>query len=266
MEERYNIGSFSRLDLQQARVDFNADSAQYMKQQELLHTSRIRLNELMANTDVDQHLVIRDSLIDVNEKLAFANLMESMMQTNANLIKAEQNKTLARLDLKAVNSRNYPYLKLNSGYGYTFNKYELGATDRKQNLGLDFGVTLGFNIFDGNRRREKRNARVLINNMRLEQQQIEQSLKADLYNLWQAYRNNIEMLKLERENIIAAKENHDIAMERYLLGNLSGIEMREAQKSLLDAEERILTAEYDTKLCEISLMQISGKVLNYLNQ
>ena len=53
------------------------------------------------------------------------------------------------------------------------------------------------------------------------------------------------MLKLERENIIAAKENHDIAMERYLLGNLSGIEMREAQKSLLDAEERILTAEYD---------------------
>jgi adhesin transport system outer membrane protein len=74
------------------------------------------------------------------------------------------------------------------------------------------------------------------------------------------------MLKLERENIIAAKENHDIAMERYLLGNLSGIEMREAQKSLLDAEERILTAEYDTKLCEISLMQISGKVLNYLNQ
>ena len=56
----------------------------------------------MANTDVDQHLVIRDSLIDVNEKLAFANLMESMMQTNANLIKAEQNKTLARLDLKAV--------------------------------------------------------------------------------------------------------------------------------------------------------------------
>jgi hypothetical protein len=40
--------------------------------------------------------------------------------------------------------------------------------------------------------------------------------------------------------------------------------MREAQKSLLDAEERILTAEYNTKLCEISLMQISGNVLQYL--
>lgn len=264
VEERYNIGNFSRLDLQQARVDFNADSAQYMKQQETLHTSRIRLNELMANHDVDQHLAIRDSVIDVNEWLTFSQLMESTMQTNAELIKAEQDKKLARLDLKAVNSRNYPYLKLNSGYGYTFNKYELGATDRKQNLGVDFGLTLGFNIFDGNRRREKRNALIAIDNARLERQQLEQSLKADLYNLWQAYRNNIELLKLERENLIAAKENHDIAMERYMLGNLSGIEMREAQKSLLDAEERILSAEYNTKICEISLLQISGKVTAYL--
>ena len=35
-EERYHIGNFSRLDYQQAKVDFNADSAQYMKQQELV--------------------------------------------------------------------------------------------------------------------------------------------------------------------------------------------------------------------------------------
>lgn len=34
-----------------------------------------------------------------------------------------------------------------------------------------------------------------------------------------------------------------------MLGDLSGIEMREAQKSLLDAEERFLTARYNTKLC-----------------
>ena len=266
VEERYNIGNFSRLDLQQARVDFNADSAKYMKQQELLTTSRIRLNELMANEDVDLYFHIKDSLIDVNELLIFTDLLTSTLQANASLIKAEQNKTLAQLDLKAVNSRNYPYLKLNSGYGYTFNKYELGATDRRQNLGFNLGVTLGFNLFDGNRRRLKNNARIEIENARLERKELEQSLKANLQNLWQAYLNNIEMLKLERENIIAAKENHEIAMERYMLGNLSGIEMREAQKSLLDAEERILSAEYDTKLCEISLLQISGKILNYMDK
>ena len=48
VEERYNIGNFSRLDYQQAKVDFNADSAKYMKQQEVVLTSRIALNEMMA--------------------------------------------------------------------------------------------------------------------------------------------------------------------------------------------------------------------------
>lgn len=265
VEARYNIGSFSRLDLQQARVDFNADSSQYMKQQELLNTSRIRLNELMARRDLDMDLNITDSVIDPNLLLSFDELWNATLLTNSSLLKAEQNRTLAALDLKTVNSRNYPYLRLNSGYGYTLNKYEIATNKQRDNLGFNFGVTVGINIFDGNRKRERMNANIAIENARLSRQQLEQSLQADLSNLWQAYLNNINILKLERENLVAAKENHEIAMERYMLGDLSGIEMREAQKSLLDAEERILSAEYDTKLCEISLLQISGKVTYYLN-
>ena len=265
VEERYHIGNFSRLDYQQAKVDFNADSAQYMKQQELLHTSRIQLNELMANKDVDELFIIKDSLISINKIMNFDELWNATLEINASLLKAEQNNTLARLDYKKVCSRDYPYLKMNGGYGYTLNKYDISANSRRSNLGLNVGVTVGFNLFDGNRRRERRNASIAIQNARLEREQVEQSLRADLSNLWQAYQNNLQMLNLERQNLIAAKENHEIAMERYMLGNLSGIEMREAQKSLLDAEERILSAEYDTKLCEISLLQISGKVTSYLN-
>lgn len=265
VEERYHIGNFSRLDYQQAKVDFNADSAQYMKQQELLHTSRIQLNELMANKEMDQSFIIRDSLISINSIMGFTELWDATLQVNASLLKAEQNNTLARLDYKKVTARDYPYLKMNGGYGYTLNKYDISANSRRSNLGLNVGVTVGFNLFDGNRQRERRNASIAIQNARLEREQIEQSLRADLSNLWQAYQNNLQMLNLERQNLVAAKENHEIAMERYMLGNLSGIEMREAQKSLLDAEERILSAEYDTKLCEISLLQISGNATSYLN-
>lgn len=264
VEERYHIGSFSRLDYQQAKVDFNADSAQYMKQQELLQSSRIHINELMANKQVDQALIIKDSIIDVNLQLFFDDLWDATLATNANLLKAEQNISLSQLDYKKVNSRNYPYMRLNTGYGYTLNKYDINAISRRGNLGLNAGVTVGFKIFDGNRRREKRNANIAIENARLERRELELALRSDLSNLWQAYRNNLELLNLERQNLIAAKENHEIAMERYMLGNLPGIEMREAQKSLLDAEERILSAEYNTKLCEISLLQISGRITKYM--
>ncbi|MDR2126089.1 MAG: TolC family protein [Prevotellaceae bacterium] len=264
VEARYMIGNMSRLDLQQARVDFNADSSKYVKQHELLNTSRIRLNELMASANVDQNIDIADSLIIVDELLVFNDLWESTLNTNAELLKSEKNITLAQLNLKSVNSRKYPYLRLSSGYGYTLNKYEINAYRQRQVAGLDFGLTAGINIFDGTRRSQQKNARIEIENARLQRQQLQQSLSADIANLWQAYLNNIKMLKLERENLAAAKQNHEIAMERYMLGDLSGIEMREAQKNLLDAEERILSAQYDTKLCEISLLQISGKVLKYL--
>ena len=264
VEERYHIGNFSRLDYQQAKVDFNADSAQYMKQQELVHTSRINLNEMMANKDVDRPIKVKDSIIELKHSLDFNELWNATLNTNANLLKADQNSTLAELDYKKVLSRNYPYLRLNAGYGYTLNKYDINSIQRRNNWGFNGGITIGFNIFDGNRRREKRNASLAIRNAQLEREQLEQGLRADLSNLWQAYRNNIRLLNLERQNLIAAKENHEIAKERYLLGDLSGIEMREAQKSLLDAEERILSAEYDTKMCEISLLQISGKVSLYL--
>ena len=122
-EMRHNIGSGSRLDFQQALVDFNADSAQYIKQQEALHTSRIRLNELMAVPDVDEFFIIRDSLIDINANLQFNELWDATLATNASLLQAGQNLNIARLDYKKVRSRDYPDLRLNTGYGYTYNKY-----------------------------------------------------------------------------------------------------------------------------------------------
>ena len=153
-----------------------------------------------------------------------------------------------------------------AGYGYTQNYMGRGDIKSRGVLGPNVGLKLGFTIFDGNRRREQRNARIAIENANYSREQLELALMADLANFWQAYQNNLEVIKLETQNLIAAKENYEIAMERYLLGDLPGIDMREAQKSLLDAEERILTAEYNTKLCEISLMQISGNILDYLNE
>ena len=263
-EAMLNVGNAAGLDYLQAQVDFNADSAQYIKQQEALHTSRIELNELMANENVDEFFLIRDSLIQVDHILDFDELWNATLQVNASLLVAIQNQNIARLDYKKICSRDYPYVRLNGGYGYSLNKYEMGANSRRSTLGLNFGVTVGFKLFDGNRRRERRNASLAIQNARLEREQMEQALRADLSNLWQAYRNNLELLKLERQNLIVAKDNYDISRDRYLLGDLAGIEMREAQKNLLDADERILSAEYDTKMCEISLMQISGKVMEYL--
>ena len=265
VEQRYRIGNFSGLDYQQAKVDFNSDSSAFMKQQEALQSSAIALNELLARENLNVPIAVADTSIEVASELQFEHLMSSMMENNTSLLSARRDSRLAMLDYKLKVSQTYPYVRLNAGYGYTLNKYNKGTNYHRGSLGADFGVTIGMNIFDGNNlRRERRNAKINIENARLEQTDMEQTLKSDLYNIWQAYRNNLQVLDLEKENLVTARLNYEIAMERYMLGDLSGIEMREAQKSLLNAEERLLTASYNTKLCEISLLQISGQVQVYL--
>lgn len=264
VEERYNIGNFSRLDYQQAKVDFNADSAQYIKQQEVVLTSRIALNEMMAFDEVYTPIETSENTIVTDTTFQFTDLWERMLASNAELLLASQNSTLAELDYKKVLSRNYPYVKFKAGYDYSFSKYDTNSYTRRSNWGGNAGITVGFNLWDGNRKRERRNAKIEIENAQLQHNRLELALKAELGNLWQAYRNNIELLNLEKQNVITARENHEIAKERYMLGDISGIEMREAQKSLLDAEERLLSVEYQTKVCEISLLQITGDISKYL--
>lgn len=260
VEARYQIGSFSRLDLQQAKVDFNTDSSQLIQQYEVLHSSRIKLNELMGLHNPEQEFAAADSAISVNKLLQKQALYDDMMQNNTLLLLAEKNKTLSKLDLKTLQSQNYPYLRLNGSYGYTHYNYSNGSLDQQRNWGPSAGITLGFNIFDGfNRRREQKNARIRINNQELQTERQKLYLQSDFANMWVAYQNNILLAELEKESLENAQLNHDIAMERYLIGDLSGIQLREAQVSLLNAEQRLVNAQYRTKLYEISLMQISGR-------
>lgn len=264
VEARYEIGAGSRLDLQQAKVDFNSDSSRLIKQYEVLYTSRISLNQMMAADNIEQLIVTTDSIIEFNQFINKDDIWQKTLSSNTFLLLSNKNKNLSLLDLKTAQSENYPYLKLNAGYGYTKNIYNTGTIDNQNNLGLTYGLTLGFNLFDGfNRKRKQKNARIEVENKELQYEQTILSLKADFSNMWMAYRNNIDLTNLEKENVETAKENHEIAIERYKLGDLSGIELREAQNSLLEAEERLVQAEYNTKLCEISLMQISGQVISY---
>lgn len=265
VEARYTIGNLSRLDLQQARVDFNTDSSKLIRQHEVLFASKVRINQLVGEETVDKDIAVPDQKINFNALLNKETLWNNVLEKNIYLLTAAREKNLKVLDLQAARSTNYPYLRLNAGYGYTSNIYEYGTYKKQNNLGFNYGITLGFNLFDGfNRSRKQRNAQIEINNQELVIAELKLSLKSDFSNFWMAYLNNMELTNLEQENVSHASENYEIAIERYKLGDLSGIELREAQNSLLEAEERLVQAQYLTKLCEISLLEISGGIMEYV--
>ena len=262
--ERYDMGGNSRLEMQQAQVYFNSDSAKSLKQHGSVASANIRINRLMSNWDLSSVHVAADTAINLLTGLDYESLLEDMMKVNASLLRAESNRTLAQLDRRTVQARNYPYLKVNASYGLSHNIYGNSTYTDRTNWGPSFGATMGINLVTGKQRVQERNARLDELTADITIDQLKLQLRANLDDFWQAYINNLKLLELQEQNLKTAQETMEIAQERYMLGNLSGLEMREAQKSLLDAEESLLQAQYDTKVCEISLLQISGRIMQYL--
>lgn len=263
-EDRYLLGSSSKLQVLQSRVYLNADSSRLSRQLEVVHAAQIRLNELMAVEDLSLNFTTSDTSITVNPELLFEKLLDETLAKNTGLQLSAKNKIISEYDYKLVVSRSYPYLTASTGYNYTFNTFYPSATKNQYTNGLNYGLTFGVNIFDGfNQRRSIRNSSIDIKNKELQYLEIEQGVKADLITIYSAYRNYLRLITLETQNLQTATENLEIAMERYRLGNLSGIDLREVQKSLLDARESLLSVESLAKLAEISLLLISGNIMNY---
>jgi outer membrane protein, adhesin transport system len=272
-EERYLLGASSKLELLQSIVYLNEDSSRLARQKEAILESEIRLKKLMALENLEQDIVLYDTLIVFNPDLEYKRLLESTLDLNTSLQIAKKNQLISELDYKIIASRAYPYLNLTSGYNYSYRGIGTGTisdygslTINNQQTGrFNYGVSMGFDIFDGyNRRREKANALIEIENKTYQYQEIEQDIKAELLTVYYAYENHLDLVKMEEQNLNVARENLEIALERYRLGSLSGLELREVQKSLLDAEERLISVKYQTKIAEISLLQISGRIMDYL--
>ena len=264
-QERYQLGAGSRLQMLQSRVFLNADSSRLARQHEVLRASQIRLNELKGADNFERVAGAADTAITVNTDLEFEDLHSATIRQNTSLLISASNQVISEYDRRIIESRSYPFVNFTTGYGYTINTFQASALNNQQALGMNYGLTVGVNLFDGfNRRRELSNAMIEIDTRQLSSQQILQEINADLLTIFRAYENNLRLLEMEYENLETARENMDIAFERYMLGALSGIELREVQVSLLDAEERLLSIQFQAKLGEISLMQISGRIMEYI--
>ncbi|MCD7963915.1 MAG: TolC family protein [Rikenellaceae bacterium] len=264
VELRKFTGAGSGLEVLQAQVDFNSDSAALLRQEQNIRSASIELTRLMAQSDFAEIIDISDTSIYLHRIPDIGELLDQTYEKNTSLILAESGERVAYLDYKATRSDYFPSLIFNGGYGYQFSKSDASVYKNQGTLGFNYGLTIGFNIFDGNNRsRVRKNAKIQMDNIALARENLEISIKSQLFEYWTAHRNNLLLLDLEQQNLKVAQENYRTSMERYRLEELSGIELREAQQNLLNAEDSLLAAEYNTKICEIVLMYLSGNIFQY---
>lgn len=256
-DNKLKIGRGSKLDVLTAKVDYNTDTTLYLQQKNLLNTSRITLNQLVAR---DLNIVFfADETLNIENDMKLAKLETLTQQLNPNLQNAFINKKIAELNLKQVKGQRYPIIAINSGYEFSRSTSPTGFNQKFKANGLTYGVTASLNVFNGFlQRQNERNAKVLINSSELSLEKTKQDVNALLISTYQNYLTNLDLLRVETGNVELAKQNLEITFEKYRLGSISPLELREAQRNSINAIIRFLDAQYQAKISEINLKEVSG--------
>ncbi len=259
VEEKVNIGSSSGMDLHQARLDFNADSSYLVRQKELLMNSYINLNRLM-NLDFTKKSYVIDSIV-LGSALLLSDLELATRNNNTTLLASSLGIRQSNAELKQARAARYPTLNFVSGYSISRIDEPTEPIIFRESNTFNYGFEASLSIFNGFQiNRNIKNASIELENRNLSYEEAQLEVLSELHTLYNTYVNNLIMVDFEKQNVEVSQANLDLALERYELGALSGLGFREFQISYLNAVDRSLSAMYQAKVIELSLLVISGQM------
>ncbi|MFT3947157.1 MAG: TolC family protein [Agriterribacter sp.] len=263
-DRKLSVGLGTKPELLQAKVDLNAQKATRLQQQSIMAQSKEQLNQL-TGMQLPEPFEVSDS-IPINDDMTIENIQNNIQSTSPTILQAIKNVDISRIILKEVRATRWPTISFGSAYNFTqvnnVNNINPFASIFSQNKGFNYGFTASIpilNYLNVNRNIKQAQLDVAYQEIALKQQKnaVDVLVKAGFYN----YQYQVSLLKLEEDNIELAKENVSIALERFKLGVSTFLELREAQKSLEDAYDRLIAARYNTKLAETELLRLKGDLV-----
>ena len=264
---KLEVGLGIKPDVLQAQLDLNAQIATQLNQKTVIVQQKIALNRLMAvNKGIDYDVL--DS-IPIDTTLTADRIKSNIADSSPALLLLRKNIDIADLTLRERRAEKLPTVSFNSAYNFsqTNNNTVINNFSPLYNLnrGFNYGLSVTIPIFNNYTVRQ---------NIRLAQADIDfrtltfESQLSQVYtnveNNYRTYLLQRQELSLEETNIGYAKENVFIAYERYKQGVTTFIELREAQKSLSDAYDRLIAARYNTKVAETELLRLKGDLIRKL--
>jgi outer membrane protein TolC len=256
---KYQIGSISGLEYRQSKIDLNADSSQYMLQQQALTNAYISLNKLMTK-DLTKENYVQDTLA-LLPLFSYNQIVDSALQSNTSLLIYQKGIRLSELDVKNSLSQFFPTLDFQTGYQYSTAQTPAAMTVQNMSHGFYWGFTARIPIFSRMENlRSNKMAKYQLQNAELQYKDVKLNVLSGLTELYNIYKNNHSLLSFEMENVEITSETLEIALEKYRIGSLSGVEFREFQRSYIEAVKRLMNASYQAKVSEIGLQLLSGKL------
>lgn len=260
-ETKRDLGSGSEYELLLARADFNTDRAALIRSNTSLNQLKVLLTSVLGE-DRSMDFSVQPEIV-LADRLELDELIEDAVSQNQELNIARLNEQVARSEIREIRGEWMPQVDVSGGYGYSRTEASVGFSEFSETDGFRYGITARINLFDGfNKKRRTENAQIALKNEELRRQDLSLQVTAQISQIYARYSDALSLIELEEENLEINKETVDIALERFELGTISSIELREAQQSLLNAENRLIDAQIAAKTAETELLRLSGRLFS----
>ena len=258
----FDFGQNTKLDVLNAEVDLVNDSiALNNNAQQLVNTRRDLA--VLLNDDLNKEFAVDTSVAFLDE-LSLDAFSEKSHSDNVRVLIAESNKQLSAFGVKFQRSLELPRLGLTGAYGWNEGIFPAtGFATKNISSGFSAGLQLSWNIFDGGSNRTAlKNSKISLENQELALEEVKMQVDRDVANAYGDFLNRKRAYQLLRRSILTAQNNYDRSLNRYRLGQLTSLELRQAQINLLNAKMNANMAKYQAKLSELTYLQACGQLLN----
>jgi outer membrane protein TolC len=258
-ETRFNVGSGAKTDMLQAEIDLNAQKVN-------LENINIQLENTIASINAILKRKVEEDFIAIDDefnvpKIDFGNLVSVLEKQNYQLLMAQQERQNILNDRKIINSQRLPILSLNSNTVLNRQRSTAGFFLTNQTYGPNIGLGLAIPIFNGNiNRTQLKSNTIQEKRQTLQIEQLRISLQRDLLIAYQEYENAMKIIEIEESNVKLAEENNYISTERFKKLVSNSIELRQAQLSLIEAENRYINAQFRAQVAVTTLEFLTGEI------
>ena len=256
---RFSVGSGAKTDMLQAEIDLNTQKVNLENINIQLNNTQASINALLKRK-VDQEFIALDNEFVV-PKIDFGKLVNVLEKQNYQLLMAQQERQNILNDRKIINAQRLPILSLNSNTVLNRQRSTAGFFLTNQTFGPNIGLGLAIPIFNGNTNRTQLKTNTIQEKRQtLQIEQLRLSLQRDLLIAYQEYENAIKIIEIEENNVKLAEENNFISTERFRKLVSNSIELRQAQLSLIEAENRYINAQFRAQIAATTLQFLTGEI------
>jgi len=255
LQAGFNSGLSPKTDLLQAKIDLNVYQESAVSQQTVILAAKRQLNQLLGRDPEVPFEVVDTIIIDFHPD--GKELSKKLFSINTTVLSSQKQMDLAGLGIKELKRTYWPSLDFSAGYGFTHGDYTVGSVQLNEYFGPVLGARLSIPLYQaGNVHRQVSVARLEFESAKFNLESTKLHVNTQFQLALTDFDNQTQLLQIERDNILLARENLMISMRRLELGQTTALEVRQAQESFQQSLTRLTNFEYAAKVAEIKVRQL----------